>query len=172
MCDICVINKVIKYLHRLTKSFKTKTKKEGNFKMKKILTTITGVVAALMLFMQGAGVANVAYAAGYSAASVKQSQFEAGIYGNNNNGDEIAIALYNTGSKNIGFITDGKVSLYDTYTMTPTTLDGATNAQRYDIGGVTFTYFEIGKDMYILTDDGDIYTVGELTAYEAEQIRK
>ncbi len=140
--------------------------------MKKILTTIVGVAAAIMLFFQGAGVANVAFAANYTAASVKQSQFEAGIYGNNNNGDEIAVALYNTGSKNIAFITDGKVSFYDTYTITPTTLDGASNAQYFNIGGVTFTYFEIGKDMYILTDDGDIYAVGELSAYEAEQIRK
>ena len=142
--------------------------------MKKIIASLTGIILGIMFFIQGIGFApeaNVACAAD-KTYSVKQSQFVTGVWGNNNDGDEIVIALYNNGKQDIAYITDGKVSFYDVYTVVPTTVEGATNAQRFDVGGAKFTYCEVDNGQFILSDDGDIYAVENLTAYEAEQIRK
>ena len=140
--------------------------------MKKIITALTGMVMAVALFIQGAGVGNQALAADLKTIPVKQSQFVAGIHGNNCNGDEIVVALYDTGTQDVAYISDGKTSFYDEYTVKDTTVKSASFAQRFNIGGVTFTYCEINGGQYILTDEGDVYVVEDITAYEAEQIRK
>ncbi len=142
--------------------------------MKKIIAAVTGIVLGTSLSILGtvfSSHALVALAA-ENPFGVKQSQYVTGVWGDNNDGEQIVIALYNNGKQDIAYITDGKVSFYDVYTMTPTTVDGAVNAQHFDVGGAKFTYCEVGKEQYIIGDDGDIYAVENLSAYEAEQIRQ
>ena len=140
--------------------------------MKKIITVLTGITLAIIVFFQGSCMSDVALAAEFTAKSVKQRDYLTGVYGTNNDGEEITVAFYFNGKDNIGYVTNGAASIYSTYTVVPAFVKGATNAERYDIGGVTFTYCEIDGGRYILTDDGDIYTVEDISAYEVEQIRK
>ncbi len=139
--------------------------------MKKLLASLSVVVMTVIFCLFPHAFANVAYAQG-AYYEVKESQFVAGVWGTNNDGDEIVIALYDNGSQDIAYITNGIVSFYDTYTVTPTSVTGASEAERFNIGEIAFTYCEVCGGRYILTDDGDIYSVTDITAYEVEQIRK
>lgn len=137
--------------------------------MKKLFITLTAIILEIGFFFQG--MTCTAYAAEVSASSVKESQFVTGVYGTNNNGEEIVVALYNTGKKDIAFIIDGKEKFYGTYTMNPGQMEGGTNVQCYDVSGITFAYFEMDGGMYIMTDEGNIYTLENITAHEVEQLR-
>ena len=138
--------------------------------MKKLLTILSGITLAIIVFFQGSMTSDVAFAAEPTAQSVKQSDFQVGIWGTNNDGEEILVALYNNGKQDIAYVSNGNVSIYRTYTIAPAFVKGATNAQRFTIGEVSFTYCEIGDGSFILTDDGDIYSVTDITAYEVEQL--
>ncbi len=133
------------------------------------LKKLTAITLGIGVLFQG--VTCTAHAAQMPASSVKESQFVTGVYGTNENGGQIVLALYNTGKKDIAFIRDGDVTYYGTYTITPDELTGGTNVQHFDVSGVTFTYFEVDKGRYIMTDDGVVYVLDDLSSYEVEQLR-
>ncbi|WP_029319139.1 hypothetical protein [Butyrivibrio sp. AE3004] len=137
--------------------------------MKKSFKILTAIIFGIGLFLQG--MTCTAFAAEVPASSVKESQFVTGLFGSNNDGDEIVVALYNTGKQDIAFIADGNKKFYGTYTVAPEQRTGATYAERFNVSGVTFTYFESGNGRYIITDDDVIYVLDNITAYEVEQMR-
>ena len=137
--------------------------------MKKIFKALTAIALGMGIFFQA--MTCTAFAAEVPASSVKQSQFVLGLYGTNNDGGEIICAIYNTGKQDIAYLRDGDTKFYGTYTVAPCKLDGATYAERYNVSGVTFTYFEVDNGRYIMTDEDVIYTVSDISAYEVEQLR-
>ncbi len=139
--------------------------------MKKLYAALGGVVLALSIFFQGSVFTTTAMAAAPAEYTVKESDFESGVWGTNNNGEEIVVAIYNNGKHEVGFLSNDNGSYYGAFKSAPTTVPGTTNASRITIGEVDFTYCEIGERKFILSDDGDVYSVKDISAHDAEQIR-
>ncbi|MCR5770726.1 MAG: hypothetical protein K6G87_05745 [Butyrivibrio sp.] len=139
--------------------------------MKKILTVLSGILMAAALMIHVPALANVACAQ-EPIYMVKESQYVVGVYAVDDYGEEVVIALYDNGVQDIAYITNGVVSFYDFYTVTPISVAGASEAERFTVGEIGFTYCEINGGQYIFTDDGDVYYAEYISAYEVEQIRK
>ncbi len=137
--------------------------------MRKIITALTATILGIVIFFQS--MTCIAFAAEVPASSVKKSPFVSGVYGTNNDGGEIVVALYRAGKQDIAFLRDDDVKFYGTYTVTPYQLSGASYAERFNVSGVTFTYFEVDNERYIITDEDVVYALGDITAYEVEQLR-
>ncbi|MBP3805024.1 MAG: hypothetical protein J6I76_14270 [Oribacterium sp.] len=137
--------------------------------MKRLLSLLTSVGLGLgIIFL---GTTCTALADEVPAYYVNQSQYVAGVYGKDNYGNELVVALYDNGYQDIAYIMDGYERFYGTYTVTPGQMAGANNLQFFNVSGITFTYFEMGNGRYIMADDGDVYTLEDISAYEVEQLR-
>ncbi|SDB47863.1 hypothetical protein SAMN02910298_02397 [Pseudobutyrivibrio sp. YE44] len=142
--------------------------------MKKLSKFRGTLLATVIIFGMGIffkGTTCTVYAAQVSSFSVKESQFVTGVYGKSDDGQEMVLALYNNGKKDIAFIRDGNTKFYGTYTVTPKTMTGTTYAERFDVSGVTFTYFEMDNSRFIITDESVVYALEDISAYEVEQLR-
>lgn len=135
--------------------------------MNKILTMLTGTVLAMIIALTGGFAASKAYAASEYQKYIKGATFLSALHGQDENDNEIVVALYEKDGENIAYINDGISYVYTSYTEMDSTMDGIGAVERYTFEGTLVLNFFILNGMPCLaTDDGIIYACEYFTAYD------
>ncbi len=134
--------------------------------MKKVTTIIATTLAALSIFGFAGSTAITAEAAG----EYKNAVFENGVYATNG-AQSLAIFFYKSGKNKLVYLNDGTTYAYSEYTMKDAQVPGFGEGTKLTVGEFVLYDFVYNGSEYILTDDGVLYNVDGMTAYEAQQIR-
>ena len=93
-----------------------------------------------------------------------------GFYANNGEGDDFMIFFYESSAGDVAYVNDGKEEAFAEYTVEKAQLDDGTEYYVVKVGEATLGYYEEGDDIYLISEDGDIYAAGRLTEEEAEAL--
>ena len=140
--------------------------------MKKIISMLTGVLLAGILFVTGGFASTVAYAADDSAKYIKGATFLSAVHGQTEDGTEIVLALYEKkNGEDIAYINDGMGHVFTDFTIKYDTIKGIGPVQKITVGGnAVVTYFESDGIPGLITEDGTIYACEYLDAYTVSQL--
>ena len=92
-----------------------------------------------------------------------------GFYANNG-GDDFMIFFYESSDGDVAYVNDGTNEAFAAYTVENAELDDGTPYLYVTVGNLGIGYYEEGDDVYLITDDGSIYTAAHLTEAEAEEL--
>ena len=153
-------------------------------KMKKKLLTmmIVGVMGAAML--AGCGGSEEADVADASVQEEVQDEVQAdndeaagtevtfvdGFYAADGNGSDFMIAFYEGAAGDIAYVNDGPGEVFAEYRVENAQLDDGTEYLLVTVGAMQMGYLENGEDIYLITDDGEMYAAARLTEEEADAI--
>lgn len=157
-------------------------------KMKKKLLTmmIVGVMGAAML--AGCGGSEEADVADASVQEEVQDEvqdevqedndeaagtevtFVDGFYAADGNGSDFMIAFYEGAAGDIAYVNDGTGEVFAEYIVENAQLDDGTEYLLVTVGAMQMGYLENGEDIYLITDDGEMYAAARLTEEEADAI--
>lgn len=153
-------------------------------KMKKKLLTmmIVGVMGAAML--AGCGGSEEADVADASVQDEVQDEvqedndeaagtevtFVDGFYAADGNGSDFMIAFYEGAAGDIAYVNDGTGEVFAEYIVENAQLDDGTEYLLVTVGAMQMGYLENGEDIYLITDDGEMYAAARLTEEEADAI--
>lgn len=149
-------------------------------KMKKKLLTmmIVGVMGAAML--AGCGGSEEADVADASVQEEVQDDndeaagtevtFVDGFYAADGNGSDFMIAFYEGAAGDIAYVNDGTGEVFAEYIVENAQLDDGTEYLLVTVGAMQMGYLENGEDIYLITDDGEMYAAARLTEEEADAI--
>lgn len=153
-------------------------------KMKKKLLTmmIVGVMGAAML--AGCGGSEEADVADASVQEEVQDEVQAdndeaagtevtfvdGFYAADGNGSDFMIAFYEGAAGDIAYVNDGTGEVFAEYIVENAQLDDGTEYLLVTVGAMQMGYLENGEDIYLITDDGEMYAAARLTEEEADAI--
>lgn len=92
-----------------------------------------------------------------------------GFYANNG-GEDFMIFFYESSDGDIAYINDGTNEAFAEYTVENAELDDGTPYLHVAVGNLSLGYYEEGDDIYLITEDGDVYAAERLTEEEAEAL--
>ena len=139
--------------------------------MRKIMTMVTGVIMAMMMFISGSFASMTAYAADESAKYIKGATFISAVHGQTEDGSEIILALYEKKGQDIAYINDGMEHVFTDFKIKYDTVKGIGDVQKITVGGnIVLTYFESNGIPGLIADDGTIYACEYLDAYDVSQV--
>lgn len=140
--------------------------------MKKIISMLTGVLLAGILFISGGFASTVAYAADDSAKYIKGATFLSAVHGQTEDGTEIVLALYEKkNGEDIAYINDGMGHIFSDFTIKYGTMKGIGPVQYITVGdNLVITYFESDGIPGLIAEDGTIYACEYLDAYTVSQL--
>lgn len=146
---------------------------------KKLLTMmIVGVMGAAMLAGCGgseetdvadASVQDEVQADNDEAAGTEVT-FVDGFYAADGNGSDFMIAFYEGAAGDIAYVNDGTGEVFAEYIVENAQLDDGTEYLLVTVGAMQMGYLENGEDIYLITDDGQMYAAARLTEEEADAI--
>lgn len=93
-----------------------------------------------------------------------------GFYANNGEGSDFMIFFYTTSDGDVAYVNDGTSEAFAVYTVEEAQLDDGTGYLLVTVGNLSLGYYEEGSDIYIITEDGDVYAAGRLSEDEAEAL--
>ena len=139
--------------------------------MRKIMTMITGVILATMMFITGGFASSKVYAADESSKYIKGATFLSAVHGQSEDGTEIVLALYEKKGQDIAYINDGIEHVFTDFNIKYDTMKGIGQVQRITVGGnIVLTYFESNGIPGLIAEDGNIDACEYLEANEVAQI--
>ncbi len=139
--------------------------------MRKVMTIITGVILAAMMFITGGFASSKAYAADESAKYIKGATFISAVHGQTEDGTEIVLALYEKKGQDIAYINDGMGHVFSDFTIKYCSMREIGDVQLITVGGnLVLTYFESNGIPGLIAEDGTIYACEYLNADEVAQI--
>ena len=139
--------------------------------MKKIISTIFGMTLAMMILLTSGFASTKAYAASDSAKYLKGARFLTALHGQDENDNEIILALYEKNGTNIAYLNDGISHVCTSYTDKSVNVTNLGTVERVTIGDTLFFDFFMADDIpCLLCEDGNIYACEYLTAYEMNQL--
>lgn len=139
--------------------------KEGNVVEGKFLTnaeTINYMGSAVALLTGDAGTD--------SSDSASDVKYVDGFYANNGSGDDFMIFFYESSDGDVAYVNDGTTEAFAEYTVEKAQLDDGTEYLLVTVGNVQLGYYEEGDDIYMISEDGDLYAAGRLSEEEAEAL--
>ena len=135
--------------------------------MNKIITIITGAILAMTIALTGSFAATKAYAASDYQKYVKGATFLGALHGQDQNDNELVLALYDKNGDKTAYINDGVSHVYASYKEVDSTLNGIGSVERYEFEGtLAYNFFTLNGFPCLATDDGLIYVCEYLTADE------
>ena len=149
-----------------------KNKKDGNSDMRKVMTIITSVILATMMFITGGFASSKVYAADESSKYIKGATFLSAVHGQTEDGTEIVLALYEKkNGEDIAYINDGMGHIFSDFTIKYGTMKGIGPVQYITVGdNLVITYFESDGIPGLIAEDGTIYACEYLDAYTVSQL--
>ena len=96
--------------------------------------------------------------------------FVDGFYAADGNGSDFMIAFYEGAAGDIAYVNDGTGEVFAEYTVENAQLDDGTEYLLVTVGAMQMGYLENGEDIYLITDDGEMYAAARLTEEEADAI--
>ena len=140
--------------------------------MKKIISMLTGVLLAGILFISGGFASTVAYAADDSAKYIKGATFLSAVHGQTEDGTEIVLALYEKkNGEDVAYINDGMGHIFSDFTIKYGTMKGIGPVQYITVGdNLVITYFESDGIPGLIAEDGTIYACEYLDSYTVSQL--
>ena len=126
--------------------------------MRKVMTIITGVILAAVMFITGGFASSKAYAADDSSRYLKNATFISAVHGQTDNEAEIVLALYEKDGKDIAYLNDGMEHVFTDFTIKYATVKGIGQVQNITVGkSVVLTYFESNGIPGLIAEDGTVY---------------
>lgn len=96
--------------------------------------------------------------------------FVDGFYAADGNGSDFMIAFYEGAAGDIAYVNDGTGEVFAEYIVENAQLDDGTEYLLVTVGAMQMGYLENGEDIYLITDDGEMYAAARLTEEEADAI--
>lgn len=96
--------------------------------------------------------------------------FVDGFYAADGNGSDFMIAFYEGAAGDIAYVNDGTGEVFAEYIVENAQLDDGTEYLLVTVGAMQMGYLENGEDIYLITDDGQMYAAARLTEEEADAI--
>lgn len=158
------------------------TRRRIKMKKKLLAMMIVGVMGAAMLAgCSGSEEADVADAsvqeevqdevqADNDEAAGTEVTFVDGFYAADGNGSDFMIAFYEGAAGDIAYVNDGTGEVFAEYIVENAQLDDGTEYLLVTVGAMQMGYLENGEDIYLITDDGEMYAAARLTEEEADAI--
>jgi len=112
---------------------------------------------------------NEADAEGGDAEAASDVSYVDGFYANSGN-DDFMIFFYESSDGDVAYVNDGTNEAFAEYTVENAKLDDGTPYLYVTVGNLSLGYYEDGDDVYLITDDGSVYTAARLTEAEAEKL--
>lgn len=141
--------------------------------MKKMITMISGVVLALVLFTTGVFTDPKAYAADESSLYVDGARFICALHGVADNDSEIVLALYERSDGDLAYINIDGTHAYASFTNKIVNRKDMGYVERFTIADTLVLDFFMAYDIpCIMTEDGVIYVCEYLDAYVVREIMK
>lgn len=158
------------------------TRRRIKMKKKLLAMMIVGVMGAAML--AGCGGSEEADVADASVQEEVQDEVQAdndeaagtevtfvdGFYAADGNGSDFMIAFYEGAAGDIAYVNDGTGEVFAEYIVENAQLDDGTEYLLVTVGAMQMGYLENGEDIYLITDDGEMYAAARLTEEEADAI--
>ena len=139
--------------------------------MKKVMTIITSVILATMMFITGGFASSKVYAADESAKYIKGATFISAVHGQTEDGTEIVLALYEKNNQDIAYLNDGIEHVFTDFTIQYGAIQGIGQVQFITVGNsIELTYFESNGIPGLIAEDGTIYACEYLDAYTVSQL--